>query len=65
MYKVTKCKPWVKDLRKHCDAMEKEDWTLSATPQIPQHQVLHSFDIRNNFLFIFINDLFFRQITNI
>jgi len=28
MYKVTKCKPWVKDLQKHCDAMEKEGWTL-------------------------------------
>ena len=65
MYKVTKCKSLVKDLQKHCDAMEKEDSTLSATPQITQHQVLHSFDIRNNFLFIFINDLFFRQITNI
>ena len=28
MYKVIKCKSWVKDLQKHCDAMEKEGWTL-------------------------------------
>ena len=28
MYKVTKCKPWVEDLQKHCDEMEKSGWTL-------------------------------------
>ena len=28
MYKVIKCKPRVKDLQKHCDAMEKEGWTF-------------------------------------
>lgn len=28
MYKVTKCKSWVKDLQKHCAAMEKRRLNL-------------------------------------
>ena len=50
MYKVTKCKPWIKDLQKHCDEMEKSGELLLVTLQTLQQLDLLLFDIKNRLI---------------